>query len=66
MNDKHVFEGEIWVRMLNRGVELTADDGTEFHFDEWAAEALGIRPYVGQGGARVRLTLDVLSEVERP
>lgn len=61
----HVFEGEIWVRPMYRGVEVTATDGAEMHFDDWVAQALGIPIYSGQGGARVRLTMDVLSDVDR-
>jgi hypothetical protein len=61
----HVFEGQIWVRPMYRGVEVTAKDGSEMHFDDWVAEALGIPSYTGQGGAQVRLTLEVLSETGR-
>ncbi len=61
----HVFEGQVYVRPMYRGVELTTDDGTDIHFEDWVAAALGIASYVGDGGARVRLTMEVLSEVER-
>ena len=65
MSERHEFEGDLWVRPMYRGVSLDADDGTAWHFEDWVAEALGITPYSGQGGARVRLTLEVLSGIER-
>lgn len=64
MKARHEFEGDLWVRPMYRGIELTTDGGHAVNFEDWCAQALGLRPYSGQGGARVRLTLEILSDVE--
>jgi hypothetical protein len=66
MNDtRRVFEGEIYVRPMYRGVTVTDTDGNDMHFEDWVAEALGLDSYVDSGGASVRLTLEILGEVTR-
>lgn len=61
-----VFDGQLVVRPTRgEGVEVVlVDAGLETQIEDWARETLGIPVYSSQGSARVRLTLDVFSDVE--
>lgn len=56
-----VFEGDVYIRPLGRGVCLGADMED---FEDWIVNALGI-PYVSAGGEtiRVRITVECLPDL---
>ena len=60
--NKHVWEGEIYVRPLNRGVCLAG--GNMPHIEEWIAKIIGADSYSGNTTHRVRITVETLEEID--
>ena len=57
---KLVFEGSMYVKPLDRGVDLTTKDGTEFSFESWLERELNLNIDDSRRNLRVHLTLELL------